>query len=85
MLYTRPYIFYVMGIVNRYQSNQGLAHWTTVKIILKYLRRTRDCILMYGAKDLILTGYTNSYFQTNKDSRKFTSGSVLTLNRRVVV
>ena len=37
-------------------------------------------MLVYGAKDLILTGYTNSDFQTNKDFRKSTSGSVVTLN-----
>ncbi|KAL4018316.1 hypothetical protein IC575_021907 [Cucumis melo] len=85
MLCTRPDICYVVGIVSRYQSNPGLDHWTTIKIILKYLRRTRDYMLMYGAKDLILTGYTDSDFQTDKDSRKSTSGSVFTLNGGAVV
>ncbi|KAA0049916.1 gag/pol protein [Cucumis melo var. makuwa] len=42
-------------------------------------------MLVYGAKDLILTGYTDSDFQTDKDSRKSTSGSVFTLNGRAVV
>ncbi|KAA0060816.1 gag/pol protein [Cucumis melo var. makuwa] len=37
------------------------------------------------AKDLILTRYTNLDFQTDKDSRKFTSGSVFTMNRRAMV
>ncbi|KAA0032691.1 gag/pol protein [Cucumis melo var. makuwa] len=36
----------------------------------------RDYMLVYEAKDLILTGYTDSNFQTDKDSRKITSGSV---------
>ncbi|KAA0050105.1 gag/pol protein [Cucumis melo var. makuwa] len=81
----RPDICYAVGIVSRYQSNPGLDHWTVVKIILKYLRRTRDYMLVYGAKDLILTGYTDSYFQTDKDSRKSTSESVFTLNGEVVV
>ena len=62
MLCTRPDICYAVGIVSRYQSNQGLDHWTTVKNILKYLRRTRDYTLVYGSKDLILTGYTDSDF-----------------------
>ena len=57
MLCTRPDICYAVGIVSRYQSNSGRAHWTTVKNILKCLRRTRDYMLIYGAKDLILTGY----------------------------
>ncbi|KAA0048708.1 gag/pol protein [Cucumis melo var. makuwa] len=78
MLCTMSDICYAVGIVSRYQSNPGLDHWMVVKIILKYLRRTRDYMLVYGAKDLILTGYTDSDFQTDKDSRKFTSGSVFT-------
>ena len=38
MLCTRPNICYAIGIVSRYQSNPGLAHWIAVKHILKYLR-----------------------------------------------
>ena len=56
-----------------------------IRHILKYLRRTRDYMFVYGSKDLILTRYTNSNFQINKDSRKSTSGLVFTLNGRVVV
>ncbi|KAA0060706.1 gag/pol protein [Cucumis melo var. makuwa] len=78
-------ICYVVGIVSRYQSNLGLDHWTMVKIILKYLKRTSGYMLVYGAKDLILTGYTDSDFQTDKDSKKFTSGSMFTLNGGLVV
>ncbi|KAA0051499.1 gag/pol protein [Cucumis melo var. makuwa] len=85
MLCTRPDICYAVGIVSRYQSNPGLAHWISVKIILKYLRRTRDYMLVYGSKDLILTRYTDSDFQTGRDSRKSTSGSVFTLNEGAVV
>ena len=85
MLCTRPDICYAVGIVSRYQSNPGRTHWTAVKNILKYLRRTRDYMLMYGAKDLILTGYTDSDFQTDVDTRKSTSGSVFTLNGGAVI
>ena len=85
MLYTRQDICYAMGIVGRYQSNPGLDHWTAVKNIFKYLRRTRDYKLVYEAKDLIFMGYTDLNFQADKDSRKSTSGSMFTLNKRVVV
>ena len=67
-------------MVSRHQSNPRRDHWTTVKNILKYLRRTKDYILVYGTKDLILTGYTDFDFQTNKDARKSMSGSIFTLN-----
>ena len=46
MLCTRPDICYAMVIVSRYQSNPRLDHWMSVKIILKYLRRTRDYMCM---------------------------------------
>ncbi|TYK16300.1 gag/pol protein [Cucumis melo var. makuwa] len=85
MLCTRPDICYAVGIVSKYQSNLGLDHWTTVKIIIKYLRRIRDYMLVYGGKDLILTRYTDPDFQTDKDSKKSTSGSMFILNRGVVV
>lgn len=42
-------------------------------------------MLMYRTKDMILTGYTDSDFQTDKDVRKSTSGSVFTLNGGAVV
>ena len=42
-------------------------------------------MFVYGTKDLILTGYTDSNFQTDKDVRKSTSGPVFTLDGGVVV
>ena len=45
-----------------------------VKHILKYLRRTRDYMLVYSGEDLTPLGYTDSDFQSDKDSRKSTSG-----------
>ena len=78
-------ICYEVGIVSRYHFNSGLDHWTMVKIILKYLRRTRDYMLVYGVKDLILTGYNDFDLQTDKDSKKSMWGSVFTLNGGAVI
>ena len=39
MFCTRPDICYVVGMVNRYQSNSRIEHWTAVKYIFKYLRK----------------------------------------------
>ena len=85
MLCTRPDICYAVGIVSRYQSNPGMGHWIAVKHILKYLRRTRDYMLVYSCGDLNPIGYTNSDFQSDKDSRKSTSGSIFTLGGGAVV
>ena len=85
ILCTRPDICYAIGIVSRYQSNPGLDHWIAVKHILKYLRRTRNYMLIYSGTDLNPIGYTDSDFMSNKDSRKSTSGSVFTLGGGAVV
>ena len=79
MLCTRPDICHAVGLVSRYQSNLGLGHWTAVKCILKYFRRTRDYMLIYGSDELILVGYTDSNFMSDKDYRKSTSGYVFLL------
>ena len=85
MLCTRPDICYAIGIVSRYQSNPGLAHWIVVKHIFKYLRRTRNYMLIYSGADLNPIGYTDSDFMSDKDSRKSTYGSVFTLGGGAVV
>ena len=85
MLCTRPDICYAVGIVSRYQSNPGLDHWIAVKHILKYLRRTRNYMLVYSGGDLNPIGYTDSDFQSDRDSRKSTSGSVFTLGGGAIV
>ncbi|KAK8661550.1 hypothetical protein V6N13_091149 [Hibiscus sabdariffa] len=59
---------YALSMTSRYQANPGEGHWTTVKNILKYLRRTKDVFLIYGGKEeLGIKGYTNASFQTDKD------------------
>ena len=69
-----------MGVVSRYQSDPGVEHWTAVKHILKYLKRTRDYMLVYSSGSLKTLGYTDSDFQADIDLSKSTSGYVFTLN-----
>ena len=52
-----------------------------MKNILKYLRRTKDVFLVYGGvKELVVTGYTDASFQSEKDDSKSQSGFVFTIN-----
>ncbi|PON55799.1 hypothetical protein PanWU01x14_186080 [Parasponia andersonii] len=85
MLCTRPDICYAVGIVSDFQSNPGLDHWIAVKHILKYIRRTRNYMLVYSSQELIPTGYTDSDFQSDKDTRKSTSRSVFTFGGGAIV
>ncbi|KAH9792396.1 hypothetical protein KPL71_004098 [Citrus sinensis] len=79
MLCTRPDICFAVGMVSRYQFNPGPQYWTAVKHIIKYLKRTKNYMLVYSGDELIPVGYTDSDFMSNKDSRKSTSGYVFTL------
>ena len=46
MLCTRPDVCLAISLAGRYQSNPGVDHWTTVNIILNYLRGLRKCFLV---------------------------------------
>jgi len=39
MLYTRPIVYLAMSLAKGYNSDPGVDHWTTVKIILEGLRK----------------------------------------------
>ena len=60
MLYARPNIYFAVGMVSIYQLNPGLLSLAGEKHILKYLRRTRDYMLVQQSEDLIVTGCTNT-------------------------
>jgi hypothetical protein len=72
-------------VTSRHQANSGIAHWTAVKTILKYLRMTKDMFLVYeGETELIVRGYTDVSFQTDRDDLRSQSGFVFVLNGGVV-
>ncbi|KAK8618172.1 hypothetical protein V6N13_116040 [Hibiscus sabdariffa] len=81
MICTRPDLSYALSMTSRYQANPGEGHWTAVKNILKYLRRTKDVFLVYGGEEeLRIKGYTDASFQTDKDDSRSQSGFVFYLN-----
>ena len=51
MLCTRPDVAYALSMSSRFQPDPGESHWTAVKNILKYLRRTKDVFLAYGGQE----------------------------------
>jgi hypothetical protein len=42
MICTRPDVSFALSATSRHQSDLIKEHWVAVKIILKYLRRTKD-------------------------------------------
>ncbi|GJX38103.1 retrotransposon protein, putative, ty1-copia subclass [Tanacetum coccineum] len=47
---TRLDVAFAQNLCSRFQQNPGEIHWTVVKTILKYLRNTKDMVLVYGEK-----------------------------------
>jgi len=85
MLCTCPDVACALSVASRYQSNLWEAHWVAAKNILKYFRRTKDKFLVYGGEEeLVVNGYTDASFQTDKDDFRSQSGFVFCLNGGVV-
>jgi len=43
----RPDLAFIIGVLGKYLSNPGIQPWTVVKLVMRYLKRTRDFILTY--------------------------------------
>ncbi|KAL2240266.1 UNVERIFIED_CONTAM: Retrovirus-related Pol polyprotein from transposon TNT 1-94 [Sesamum indicum] len=81
---TRPDIAFALSVTSKYQACADEAHWTVVKTILKYLRRTKDMFLVYGGGELILEGYSDASFKSDEDDSMSQSKFVFRLNGGVV-
>ena len=47
MVCTRPDVAHAVGVLSRFMSNLGKEHWTTVKLVFRYLSGTSDYGLCY--------------------------------------
>ena len=81
MMCTRPDVCLAISLAGRYQSNSRVDHWTTIKNILKYLKRTKDMFLVYGGdKELVVNEYVDASFDTDPDDSKSQIGYVFIFN-----
>ena len=62
MICTRSDVAYSLKVVSKYQLDPDKNHWKVAKIILKYLRNTKDQWLVYRKLDLKLMGYIDFNF-----------------------
>uniref|UniRef100_A0A2N9FF63 CCHC-type domain-containing protein n=1 Tax=Fagus sylvatica TaxID=28930 RepID=A0A2N9FF63_FAGSY len=76
MTSTKPDICYAVGLVSKYQSNPGKAHWQAVKRIFRYLQMTKSMKLCFGLDELEIKGFTDADFARDTDDKKSTSGYV---------
>ena len=71
MLCICPNVFYTLSMMSRYRLDPSEHHWIVVKNILTYLRKTKDAFLIYGGEEeLVIKGYIDPNFQSNKEGSK---------------
>ena len=75
---TRPIVHLAMSLARGYNSDPGVDHLTAVKIIVRYLKRTKEMFLGYGGdKEFIVKSYIDASFDTDPDDSKSQSGYIL--------
>ena len=78
MLCTKPVVYLAMSLARGYNSDPGVDHWTMVKIIVRYLKRTKEMFLGYGGdKEFIVKSYVDASFDTDLDDSRSQSRYVL--------
>lgn len=75
MIYTRHDIAHGISTLSRFMNNPREDHWNALKWLLRYLKGTFDLGLVFKSnKDcVILNGYTDSDFASDRDNRRSTS------------
>ena len=73
-----PIVCLAMSLARGYNSDPGVDHWTAVKTILRYLKRTKEMFLGYGGdKEFVIKSYIDASFDTNPDDSESQSGHIL--------
>ncbi|PKA45691.1 Retrovirus-related Pol polyprotein from transposon TNT 1-94 [Apostasia shenzhenica] len=81
MICTRPDLSHAVSVVSRYKTNPKKEHWYALKWILRYLKDTSDCGLLFK-KNLdsdLLVGYVDFDYADDLDKRRSTTGFIFTL------
>lgn len=79
MLGTRPDLAYAVSVVSRYGSNPDNSHWHAVKRIFRYLKGTVNLELVFRGGLKPLTGYSDSDWAGDHDTRRSSAGYVFNI------
>jgi hypothetical protein len=84
MVFTKPYIAHVVGVLSRYMSKPEKEHWTTVKRVFRYLRGTTSYGLCYQGRPRLdrvvdIHGFVDADWARYMNRIRSTSGYVFNL------
>ncbi|CAM8958294.1 unnamed protein product [Rhodiola kirilowii] len=82
---TRPDIVYGVGLISRFMEKLQQSHLLAAKRILRYISGTIDYGIMYShTEEFCLTGFTDSDWAGDVETRKSTSGYAFYLGDGVI-
>lgn len=85
MVEIKPDIVFATSIVSYFAKIPGHQYIEVVKTILQYLKGSRKWEILYGGQEeLLVKGYSDSDWVSNKKSRKSTSDFIFMLNKGLV-
>lgn len=71
---TRPDIAYSVNFLSQFNTNFNIEHWKAAKRVLRYLKGTSECGLMYERTEIPLFGVVDADWGNNSIDRKSYSG-----------
>jgi len=82
---TCPDIAFIVGVLGRYLINPDMDHWTIVKRVMCYFKRTKNYMLTYRRSEILkIIGFSDYDFAGCQDSKRFTLVYVFMLARGVI-
>lgn len=84
---TRPDIAFVVTQLSRFLENPGQQHWNAAVRVLRYLKSTRQHVIIYqdGTGSVTLKAYSDADWGTNLDDRRSVSGVMVMIGNAPVV
>jgi hypothetical protein len=81
----RPNLAFIIELLVKFQSNEGLKHWQDTKKVLRYMQETKHYILTYKGNDnLEVIGYLYTDFAGCAYSQRSTPDYIFTLVSRAI-
>lgn len=82
---TRPDISFAVAYLSQFNNNVTKKHWTEVKHLFRYLKKTAEMKLTFRKEDKPIQIYTDADWANNKSDRKSWSGFVIVFAGAAVV
>lgn len=83
MVATRPDLAFIVSVLSQFTEKPSRDHWNGVKRVLRYIKGTMNFGIVYrlGSLDTELTGFCDSDWAGDIDTRRSTTGWIYLMNR----